>query len=144
MMRTRLGLLSGVVLFASLGLHLGGAWADEAPAPEERPAETQGGTDHPRFKRFPGSVLTDHEHKAFEEYALPVAPDGEGGCVVEMVTYYDLRAAWLRPIRRAIDYVVGAMHRIVLADMRARLEARPAGQREFVSISRDVQAPSAR
>jgi hypothetical protein len=39
-----------------------------------------------------------------------------------MVTYYELRAAWLRPLRGVIDYVVGAMHRIVLADMRARLE----------------------
>ncbi len=51
---------------------------------------------------------------------IEVTPDGDG-CIVEMVTYYDLRAAWLRPIRRAIDYVVGAMHRIVLKDMRARL-----------------------
>ena len=53
---------------------------------------------------------------------IEITPDGEGGCRVEMVTYYELRAAWLRPLRRAIDYVVGAMHRIVLADMRARLE----------------------
>jgi hypothetical protein len=53
---------------------------------------------------------------------IEITPEGEGGCRVEMVTYYELRAAWLRPLRRAIDYVVGAMHRIVLADMRARLE----------------------
>ncbi|MCD6042821.1 MAG: hypothetical protein K0R40_2424 [Burkholderiales bacterium] len=52
--------------------------------------------------------------------SIEVTPDGEG-CRVEMVTYYDLRATWLRPIRWAIDYVVRAMHRIVLADMRARL-----------------------
>lgn len=54
---------------------------------------------------------------------IEVTPSGAGGCIVEMVTYYELRTAWLRPIRRAIDYVVKAMHRIVLADMRARLEA---------------------
>jgi hypothetical protein len=59
---------------------------------------------------------------------IEITPDDEGGCFVEMVTYYDLRAAWLRPIRRAIDYVVGAMHRIVLADMRARLEAPAPGR----------------
>jgi hypothetical protein len=53
--------------------------------------------------------------------SIEVTPLEEGGCQVEMVTYYDLRAAWLRPIRRAIDYVISAMHRIVLADMRARL-----------------------
>jgi hypothetical protein len=62
---------------------------------------------------------------------IEVTPDGEGSCRVEMVTYYKLRTAWLRPLRRAIDYVVGAMHRIVLADMRARLAPRhttyPAG-----------------
>lgn len=52
---------------------------------------------------------------------IEVTRDDEGGCIVEMVTYYDLRAAWLRPIRGAIDYVVGAMHRIVLKDMSARL-----------------------
>lgn len=52
---------------------------------------------------------------------IEVTPDPAGGCVVEMVTYYDLRAAWLRPIRRAIDYVVAAMHRIVLKDMRVKL-----------------------
>lgn len=39
-----------------------------------------------------------------------------------MVTYYELSDAWLRPVRGAIDYVVKAMHRIVLTDMRARLE----------------------
>jgi hypothetical protein len=52
--------------------------------------------------------------------SIEVTPDGEG-CMVEMVTYYDLRATWLRPIRWAIEYVIRAMHRIVLADMRARL-----------------------
>jgi len=51
---------------------------------------------------------------------IEITPE-QGGCLVEMVTYYDLRAGWLRPLRRAIDYVVGRMHRIVLADMRARL-----------------------
>ena len=59
--------------------------------------------------------------------SIEVTPGEQGGCHVEMVTYYDLRAAWLRPLRHAIDYVVGAMHRIVLADMRARLEC-PAAQ----------------
>ena len=52
---------------------------------------------------------------------IAITPESEGGCMVGMVTYYHLRAAWLRPIRWAIDFVVGAMHRIVLADMRARL-----------------------
>jgi hypothetical protein len=52
---------------------------------------------------------------------IEVTPAPQGGCFVEMVTYYDLRAAWLRPIRRPIDYVVGAMHRIVLKDMRVKL-----------------------
>ena len=60
--------------------------------------------------------------------SIEVTPDGQGGCAVEMVTYYDLRSAWLRPIRRAIDYVIGRMHRIVLADMQFRLAARQAGQ----------------
>lgn len=55
--------------------------------------------------------------------SIEVTADAQGGCQVEMVTYYRLRAAWLRPLRLAIDYVVRAMHRIVLADMRARLEA---------------------
>lgn len=55
---------------------------------------------------------------------IEVMPHGRGGCTVEMVTYYDLRAAWLRPLRPAIDHVIGAMHRIVLADMRVRLEPR--------------------
>lgn len=58
--------------------------------------------------------------------SIEVTVNEQGGCVVEMVTYYDLRATWLRPLRRAIDYVVKAMHRIVLADMRARLEPRRA------------------
>jgi len=62
---------------------------------------------------------------------IEVVPDGTGGCVVEMVTYYHLRAAWLRPIRFAIDYVVSAMHRIVFADMRARLEPRRIDERGF-------------
>lgn len=57
--------------------------------------------------------------------SIEVWPDGLGGCTVEMVTYYDLRAVWLRPLRGAIEYVIKAMHRIVLADMRARLTARP-------------------
>ena len=56
---------------------------------------------------------------------------GESGCIVEMATYYDLRAAWLRPLRPAIDYVVKAMHRIVLADMRARLEPAPAAEPSY-------------
>jgi hypothetical protein len=58
---------------------------------------------------------------------IEITPDPAGGCTVEMVTYYDLRAAWLRPIRRAIDYVVGAMHRIVLKDMRVKLGHTRAG-----------------
>jgi hypothetical protein len=62
---------------------------------------------------------------------IEVAPDPAGGCTVEMVTYYHLRAGWLRPIRRAIDYVVGAMHRIVLADMRAKLQPVPAHAADF-------------
>jgi hypothetical protein len=60
--------------------------------------------------------------------SIEVTPDGRGGCTVEMVTYYDLRAAWLRPMRGAIEYVIKAMHRIVLADMRARLEPRREGE----------------
>jgi|SRR5690606_38401708 len=54
---------------------------------------------------------------------IEVTPSDAGGCIVEMITYYELRAAWLRPIRGAIDYVIKTMHRIVLTDMRARLEA---------------------
>jgi hypothetical protein len=54
--------------------------------------------------------------------SIEVTPDVHGGCTVEMVTHYELRAAWLRPLRPAIDHVVKSMHRIVLADMRARLE----------------------
>lgn len=59
--------------------------------------------------------------------SIEITPE-QRGCRVEMVTYYVLRAAWLRPLGRAINYVVSAMHRIVLADMRARLE-QPAVQR---------------
>lgn len=39
-----------------------------------------------------------------------------------MVTYYVLRAAWLKLLRPAIDYVVRTMHRIVMRDMQYRLE----------------------
>lgn len=53
--------------------------------------------------------------------AIRVVPDGPQACRVEMVTEYALRARWLRPARAAIEYVIGAMHRIVLADMRASL-----------------------
>jgi len=46
----------------------------------------------------------------------------DGSCSVEMITYYDLRAPWLRLLKPAINYVVRAMHRIVMRDMRYKLE----------------------
>jgi hypothetical protein len=55
----------------------------------------------------------------------------EDGCTVEMITHYELRAAWLRPLRPAIDHVIKRMHRIVLADMRARLETCHAGEHSY-------------
>jgi hypothetical protein len=48
----------------------------------------------------------------------------DGVCSVEMLTRYELRASWLRWIRRPIEYVVGAMHRIVLRDMQVKLSSR--------------------
>jgi hypothetical protein len=65
---------------------------------------------------------------------IEITPDERGGCRVEMVTYYELRAAWLRPLRRAIDYVVGAMHRVVLQDMRERLAERDIRQEFSVGL----------
>jgi hypothetical protein len=57
---------------------------------------------------------------------IRVTPANDGTCTVEMVTRYELRAVWLRPLRPAIDWVVGAMHRIVLRDMQVKLA--PAGR----------------
>lgn len=68
--------------------------------------------------------------------SIEVTADGQGGCTVEMVTHYELGAAWLRPFRRAIEYVIKAMHRIVLADMKARLEPRPVGLRHAEELTR--------
>jgi len=50
----------------------------------------------------------------------------DGSCSVEMITFYELRTPWLQLLRPAIDYVVRAMHRIVMRDMRCKLEDRVA------------------
>ena len=53
---------------------------------------------------------------------IRVTPRGAGSCAVEMITRYELRNGWLKLLRAPINYVVKAMHRIVIRDMRARLE----------------------
>lgn len=45
----------------------------------------------------------------------------DGACMVQMVTRYELRSLWLGMARVCIDRVIGAMHQIVLRDMRMRL-----------------------
>jgi hypothetical protein len=57
--------------------------------------------------------------------SIRVLAHADGSCSVEMVTNYQLRARWLSLLRPAIDYVIGAMHRLVLRDMRERLEEVP-------------------
>jgi hypothetical protein len=53
--------------------------------------------------------------------SIRVVPVVEGGCAVEMFTRYELQTRWLAPLRKAIEYVIGAMHRIVLQDMAVKL-----------------------
>ena len=53
---------------------------------------------------------------------IEVKSTGDGACTMEMITRYALGAAWLKRLRAPIDYVIKAMHRIVLRDMRERLE----------------------
>jgi hypothetical protein len=45
----------------------------------------------------------------------------DGACMVQMVTRYELRSLWLGMARVCIDRVIGAMHQMVLRDMRMRL-----------------------
>ncbi|HEV7606356.1 MAG TPA: hypothetical protein VGO61_03425 [Steroidobacteraceae bacterium] len=61
---------------------------------------------------------------------IRIEPREDGSCSVEMVTRYELRVPWLRWIRRPIEYVVGAMHRIVLRDMQVKLSSRPTLDRQ--------------
>jgi len=53
---------------------------------------------------------------------IRVVAEADGSCSVEMVTNYQLRARWLALLRPAIEYVIRSMHRLVLRDMRERLE----------------------
>jgi hypothetical protein len=55
---------------------------------------------------------------------IRVEQHADGGCGVEMITWYELRTPWLKLLRPAIDYVVRAMHRIVMRDMKYKLEPR--------------------
>jgi hypothetical protein len=57
---------------------------------------------------------------------IRVEPYADGTCCVEMSTRYELRSPWLSIARFFIDRVVSAMHRIVIRDMRERLEPRAA------------------
>ncbi len=56
-------LLCAVLCVASLS-----ALAQEA---EELPDEVEGAKDHPGFKRFPGTVMTQHKEREFESFAFP-------------------------------------------------------------------------
>jgi hypothetical protein len=55
---------------------------------------------------------------------IRIVAQDDGTCSVEMLTRYELGAPWLRLLRVAIEHVVKAMHRIVIRDMRAKLEPR--------------------
>jgi hypothetical protein len=66
--------------------------------------------------RYAGSI-------ALRGGTIRIESRGDGACSVEMLTRYELRSRWLRIARVCIDRVVSAMHRIVLRDMRVRLES---------------------
>jgi hypothetical protein len=55
---------------------------------------------------------------------IRIEPGDDGTCSVEMTTHYELRSPLVSAVRFFIDHVVGAMHRIVIRDMRERLGAR--------------------
>jgi hypothetical protein len=62
-------------------------------------------------------------HIALLGGVIRIEPREDGTCDVEMLTRYELRKPWLALLRRPIEYVIGAMHRIVLRDMRVKLAA---------------------
>ena len=67
------------------------ALAPAAHAQEEvtpRPAEVEGGKDHPRYPRFPGSVLEQFAHKEFEEYDFPHKAGDEGLATTKVTGEY--------------------------------------------------------
>lgn len=63
-------------------------------------------------------------HIALRGGTIRIEAREDGTCGVEMLTRYALLSPWLAWVRRPIEYVIGAMHRIVLRDMHAKLAAR--------------------
>ena len=63
---------------------------------------------------------------------IRIEPGNDGTCSVEMTTHYELRSPLLSAVRFFIDRVVGAMHRIVIRDMRERLEPHDARSADAV------------
>jgi hypothetical protein len=67
--------------------------------------------------------------------AIQVEPhDDDDTCSVQMLTRYELRGAARLIPRACIDYVIAAMHKIVIRDMQARLAPSPA----MIPVLRDV------
>jgi hypothetical protein len=58
--------------------------------------------------------------------SIQVEPHEDNTCSVQMLTRYELRGAARLIPRACIDYVVAAMHKIVIRDMQARLAPSPA------------------
>jgi hypothetical protein len=69
--------------------------------------------------------------------SIQVEPHGADACSVRMLTRYQLRGAARLIPRICIDYVIAAMHRIVIRDMQVRLA--PAASATQVSPQRADQ-----
>jgi hypothetical protein len=78
-------------------------------------------------------------HIALRGGTIRIEPRAAGTCEVEMLTRYELHTAWLRWIRAPIEYVIGAMHRIVLRDMQAKLACDTAARPRAAALAPGAQ-----
>lgn len=60
---------------------------------------------------------------------IQIEPHEDGTCSVHMLTRYELRGAARFIPRFFINYVISAMHRIVITDMQVRLAPQPSAAR---------------
>lgn len=63
---------------------------------------------------------------------IQIEPHDDGTCSVHMLTRYELRGAARFIPRFFINYVISAMHRIVITDMQARLAPLPSTDRSAI------------